>query len=50
MKDLEWSAVVYFAEPENFPVNVVGRAGFLDRLSLGLVDHEQTLYLAAYNE
>ncbi|HZS04659.1 MAG TPA: retropepsin-like aspartic protease [Blastocatellia bacterium] len=35
---LEWQAVVYFAEDENFPVSVVGRAGFLDRLRVGLVD------------
>ena len=41
---------MYFAADENFPVNVVGRLGFLDRLRVGLVDYEQTLYLSAYNE
>ncbi|MEW6209748.1 MAG: hypothetical protein AB1631_15400 [Acidobacteriota bacterium] len=30
VSDIEWDTVVYFAEPENFPVNVVGRVGFPD--------------------
>lgn len=47
---LEWPAEVYFAADENFPVNVVGRVGFLDRLRVGVVDYEQLLYLAAYDE
>ena len=42
---LEWRATVYFAEPEDFPVSVVGRIGFLDRLKVGLVDYDQLLYL-----
>ncbi len=42
--------MVYFAAAENFPVNVVGRVGFLDRLRVGVVDYEQLLYLAAHNE
>lgn len=48
--DLEWQATIYFAAPDEFPVNVVGRTGFLDRLRFGLVDYEQLLYLSAYNE
>ncbi len=46
--DLDWSATVYFAEPEEFPINVVGRVGFLDHLRVGLIDYEQLLYLSAY--
>ncbi len=34
ISSLEWSAVVYFAEVETFPVNVVGRVGFLDHLQV----------------
>lgn len=49
VKDLDWQAIVFFAEPEDFPVNVVGRFGFLNRLRFGLVDYEQLLYLAAYD-
>ena len=47
---LEWEAVVYFAAPDSFEINVVGRVGFLDRLRVGLVDYEQTVYLGAYRE
>jgi hypothetical protein len=46
--DLQWEATVYFAEPEDFPINVVGRIGFLDHLQIGLVDYEQLLYLGPY--
>lgn len=47
---LEWQAVVYFAEEESFPINAVGRVGFLDRLRLGALVYEQLLYLSAYDE
>ena len=48
--DLEWQAVVYFAESAEFAINVVGRVRFLDRLKIGLVDYEQLLLLGLYNE
>src|SRR5262245_20058073 len=32
--DLQWDTTVYFAEPEDFPVNVVGRICFLDHLQI----------------
>jgi hypothetical protein len=48
--DLEWQAVVYFAEPDAFRISVVGRVGFLDRLKVGIVDYEQLLYLGLYDE
>jgi hypothetical protein len=43
--NLEWEATVYFAQDEYFPVNVLGRAGFLDRLQIGLIDYEQLLFI-----
>lgn len=46
--ELEWQTTVYVAEPEDFPINVVGRIGFLDHLRVGLVDYEQLLYLGPY--
>jgi hypothetical protein len=46
--DLEWQTTVFFAEPEDFPINVVGRIGFLDHLQIGLIDYEQQLYLGPY--
>lgn len=48
--DLEWQAVVYFAEHDAFRISVVGRVGFLDRLKVGIVDYEQLLYLGLYDE
>jgi hypothetical protein len=48
VSDIEWDTVVYFAEMENFPVNVVGRVRFLDHLQFGLVDYEQLLYLGPF--
>lgn len=47
---LEWQAVVYFAESDDFRLNVLGRQGFLDRVRLGLVDYEQLLYLSSYQD
>ena len=48
--NMEWTTTVYFAQDESFPVNVVGRAGFLNFLKIGLVDYEQILYLTPYNK
>ena len=48
--DMEWQAVVYFAEHEAFRTSVVGRTGFLDHLKVGIVDYEQLLYLGLYDE
>ena len=48
VEDLEWPATVFFAADESFPINVVGRVGFIDRLRIGLVDYESLLYLNAY--
>jgi hypothetical protein len=48
--DLSWHATVYFAESETFPVNVVGRIGFLDQLRIALIDYDQTLYASRYED
>ncbi len=42
------SVVYFFAEP-SIRKNVLGRSGWLDRVRLGLVDHDRELYLAAYD-
>jgi hypothetical protein len=46
--DLQWDTTVYFAEPEDFPINVVVRIGFLDHLQIGIVDYDQLLYFIPY--
>ena len=50
VSNLEWNATVYFAREKTFPVSVVGRVGFLDRLKIGLVDYQQQLYLGSLSE
>ncbi len=42
------SVVYFFANPE-IRKNLLGRVGWLDRIRLGLVDYEQTMYLAPYD-
>jgi len=42
------SMVYFFADPE-IRKNVLGRRGWLDRVRLGLIDYDQTLYLSSYN-
>ena len=45
---LECSAFVGFAEDTGFRRNVLGRRGFLEQITLGLVDYEGQLYLSYY--
>jgi hypothetical protein len=47
---IETRAVVFFFADPNITRNVLGRKGWLDRVRLGLIDHDQELYLAAYDE
>lgn len=49
IEDIEWQAMIYFAVDEFFPVSVLGRTGFLDRLKIALIDYDQELYLNAYD-
>ena len=48
--DLEWQAVVYFAESDSLSLNVLGRFGFLDRLGIAVVDYDEQLYLGLYGQ
>lgn len=41
------SIVFFFAEP-SIGKNVMGRGGWLDRVRVGLVDHDRETYLAEY--
>lgn len=47
---VEIVATVYFAADQHFPINALGRVGWLDRVRLGLVDYESRLYLSAYDD
>jgi predicted aspartyl protease len=43
------SMAFFFADPA-IEKNVLGRHGWLDRIRIGIVDHDQRLYVAEYNE
>lgn len=47
---VEMTALVGFAENAAFRRNVLGRRGFLEQVTLGLVDYEGKLYLSRYVE
>ena len=42
-------SMVYFFADERINKNLLGRTGWLDRVRLGLVDHDLSLYLAPYD-
>ena len=44
----DFEAVVYFAAAEGFTRNVLGRAGWLDRVRLGLVYPNSEVYLSLH--
>ena len=48
--DIEFNAMVFFAEDENFTKNVLGRITWLDNLVFGLIDYEGKIYLSKYGD
>jgi hypothetical protein len=46
---LKVESMVYFFADERITKNLLGRIGWLDRIRLGLVDHDGELYLAHYH-
>jgi hypothetical protein len=46
--DLEVHSLVFFFADENILKNVLGRHGWLDRLTVGIVDYDRLLYLSGY--
>jgi hypothetical protein len=43
------STAYFFADP-HINKNVLGRRGWLDRLRVGIVDHDQMIYIADYDD
>ena len=41
---------VYFAEEPDFPRDVVGRSGFLDRLRVAIVDYDSVIHVSHYDD
>jgi hypothetical protein len=48
--DWEFETIVYFAEPRDFNRNVLGRAGWLQRFRVAIIDHDSTLYISEFND
>ncbi len=47
---VEFLTTVYFYEDAAPKRNVLGRRGWLDRIRLGLIDHDSTLYFSVYDD
>jgi hypothetical protein len=45
---IEFHAVVFFAQDSTFDRNFLGRAGWLDRLRIGIIDYDRMLFVAPY--
>ena len=48
--DYELDSVVYFAENEDFGRNVLGRTGWLNRLSIAIIDYDGQIYVSRYDD
>jgi len=48
--DVEFASIVYFFADDAIEKNVLGRRGWLDRVRIGIVDYESTLYLSPHDE
>lgn len=48
--DLSFQSFVCFASHYEFPRNLLGCAGWLNLLKLGIVDYEETVYLSLYSQ
>jgi hypothetical protein len=47
--DIEVHSLKFFFADADIVKNVLGRHGWLDRLNVGIVDHDQLLYLGAHD-
>jgi hypothetical protein len=47
---IEVHALVYFFEDPDITRNVLGRNRWLNRIRLGLVDHDSLVYLSAHDD
>ena len=48
LASFEFSVLVGLAQDKEFRRNVLGRRGFIEQMTLGLVDYEGKLYLSRY--
>lgn len=50
LASFDFSGLIGFAEDNEFQRNVLGRRGFVEQVTLGLVDYEGKLFLSRYDE
>ncbi|HEY6329354.1 MAG TPA: aspartyl protease family protein [Blastocatellia bacterium] len=48
--EFRFDAIVYFATDETIRRSVLGRRGFIDRLRIGLVEHNGELYVSMFDD
>lgn len=48
--EIKVDAMVYFAADPAMPRDVLGRMGWLDRIRLGLIHHDEQIYLSYYDD
>lgn len=46
----EFETMVYFAQAYDFPRNVLGLRGWIDRLRIGLIHYDRQLFLSGYDD
>jgi len=47
---MTFDVMVYFAEDYGISRNLLGRHGWLEQVKVGLIDHDEVLYISPYNE
>jgi len=47
---MSFDVMVYFAENYEISRNLLGRHGWLEQVRIGLIDHDELLYVSPYNE
>lgn len=47
---LQMTTEAFFFKDESLSRNVLGRRGWFDRVRVGLIDHDSTLFLSDYND
>ncbi len=47
---MTFDVMVYFAEDYGISRNLLGKHGWLEQVRIGLIDHDEILYVSPYNE
>ncbi|MFN7923251.1 MAG: retropepsin-like aspartic protease [Bryobacteraceae bacterium] len=47
---IEFDLMAYFAADSSIHRSLLGRRGWLDRVRIGIIDHDQLLYLSHYDD